>query len=146
MIGLQLARSNKLYAVLHEYEEAGKIYSLTHARRYTRFATKAIRDKVGLLGDGSWSGIKDLIVWEIDNRWTKCSLSLYIGPAAEEDRNKWYEIVKENKSFIVSKKFSSWTPIYRKQIMQEDDDKTVEYFRNVMETFVKQIDDEFSNM
>lgn len=143
---LQLKRSNKLYAVLHRYEEVGKIYILTHAKRYTRFATKVIRDKVGLLGDGSWSGISDLIVWEIDNRWAKCSLSLYIGPSAEEDRNKWYEIVKNNKNFIVGRKTSNWTSIYRIQIIQEDDDKTVEHFRNVMETIVKQIDNEFSNM
>ena len=72
----QMQRTNKMLTLLREYEAKGDITILTHARRYTRFVSANIREKVGLLGDGSWAGINDLIVYEINNRYNNCHLTL----------------------------------------------------------------------
>lgn len=54
----------KQFKFLQEYENENIIYRLTHSERYIRFTSKIIREKVGLLGNEKWAGIKDLIAWE----------------------------------------------------------------------------------
>jgi len=66
------------------------IIPLTGQECYIRFAGAKIRRKVGLNGDGSWSKIKDLIVYEIYNTVDNgVELNLYIGPGKQELRKKW---------------------------------------------------------
>lgn len=121
--------------ILRGYEKDGKIVVLTKARRYTRFASVKIRGVVGLLGDESWSGIKDLVVYEINNRYKDCWLSLYVGPGSQEDRNKWIDWAASNSKFNIGGRGDKWRQIYSIPLFEslENEEQAVDKFKSFME-------------
>ena len=141
----QIQRSNKMREILRDYEKEGKVVVLTKARRYTRFISVKIREVVGLLGDESWSGIKDLIVYEINNRYKDCWLSLYVGPGRQEDRNKWIDWASSNNKFNISGRGDKWRQIYSIPLFEslEYEKNAVDKFKCFMESDFKEIDNIF---
>jgi len=130
-----IERSNKIFDIIKKYEADGLIVSLTRSKIYIRFTSTKIRDRVGLVGDGTWSGIKDLIVWEFENRIDSCKISLYIGPAETEIRNTWYDFTKNNDVFLQGKQKNKWTPIYREYLYNEGD--SIDSFLKRVDSFFK---------
>ena len=130
---------------LRDFEDKGDIAILTHARRYTRFASVNIRKIVGLLGDGSWAGIKDLIVYEINNRYQSCWLTLYVGPGRQEDRNRWIDFVALNTKFDISGRGDRWRQIYSIPLYEvlDDEDLAVDRLKDFMENEFVEIDNIF---
>lgn len=76
---------------------------LTTGNVYQRFTTPIIRSKVGLIGDGSWSGLKDLLAYEIKIvNSGKITLTLIIGPGADKDRRYWLDFgLEQGKPFLI---------------------------------------------
>ncbi len=142
---MQIQRSNKMQEILRGYEKDGKIVVLTKARRYTRFASVKIRGVVGLLGDESWSGIKDLVVYEINNRYKDCWLSLYVGPGSQEDRNKWIDWAASNSKFNIGGRGDKWRQIYSIPLFEslENEEQAVDKFKSFMEGDFTEIDSIF---
>lgn len=83
--------AKKMTVLLMQRQKDDKdIELLTSQNAYIRFAGNKIRSKVGLVGDGTWSKIKDLIVYEIYNTIDSgVQLNLYIGPGDRNVREKW---------------------------------------------------------
>lgn len=140
---MQKEISNYYIACLNEY--CDELTILTKARRYTRFVSKKIRSVVGFLGDGSWSGIKDLIVWEIDNRKTTSTLSLVVGPASTEARTKWLDYCRKIGKFEVGRG-EKWTSIYSVTLLDESISlqESIDKLKVFMDTTFKEIDSLFN--
>ncbi len=83
--------ASKIKALLSTVQKnTDDIEVLTEQNTYIRFAGVKIRSKVGLKGDGTWSKIRDLIVYEIYNTIEDgVELNLYIGPGDRALREKW---------------------------------------------------------
>ncbi len=139
----QQERTNLYIACLNERSD--ELTILTKARRYTRFASNKIRNVVGLLGDGSWSGIQDLIVWEINNRKTTCTLSLLVGPAPAEVRAKWLDYCRKINKFDVGRG-DKWTSVYSITLLDETIslDESIEKLKVFMNTTFIEIDSLFN--
>ena len=131
--------------VIKAMPKEGKVVVLTKARRYTRFASVKIREVVGLLGDESWSGIKDLIVYEINNRYKDCWLSLYVGPGRQEDRNKWIDWASSNNKFNIGGRGDKWRQIYSIPLFEslENEEQAVDKFKSFIESDFTEIDNIF---
>lgn len=141
---IQIMRTADFLKIIKDYEQKGVLEILHSDNRYIRFTTPIMRTKVGLLGDGSWGHIEDLFVYEINNRLDDALISLYIGPALEENREKWVNWAKNNPVFKVTKG-QKWTPIYRVSLFKEDDSEAIEILVSFMNNVVPMIDEQFKN-
>ena len=84
--------AEKIKDVLKEYDN---ITLLPSGSVYIRFAGIKSREKVGLYGDKTWSGIQDLIAYELYNIKEGVGLSLFIGPSENKIlRQKWHDYAK----------------------------------------------------
>ncbi len=138
----QIMRTTDMINLLKEYEAKGTIIIINSTNRYLRFVTPTIRDKVGLLGDGTWSKIEDLFVYEINNSFDNARISLFIGPASDENKNKWIDWAKSNQTFKVLKG-KKWTPIYRITLFKDDDFDLLDKLTYFIENTIPIIDSEF---
>lgn len=77
---------------------------LTQSEKYIRWTNQTIRNKVGNFGDRTWSGIEDLLAYEINvfDR-TKIHLSLYIGPGPQDVRQQWLDFVLRHMPPFITK-------------------------------------------
>lgn len=140
---IQTLRTADMLEVVKGFAEKGVIELLHSDNRYLRFTTEIIKEVVGQLGDGSWRGVGNhLIVYEIKNNVDDATMTLYIGPGADENRNKWVEWARNNSTFKVLKgKF--WTPIYRTTLFRHDDSDALDAISEFIENVVPMIDVEF---
>jgi uncharacterized protein with ParB-like and HNH nuclease domain len=85
--------------ILDDKEKQGLLYMLVSDEKYIRFTGKQMREKVGLLGNGTWSQIQDLIVCEIANTINNgVILTIYIGPSDDKaERKRWYNFATNTK-------------------------------------------------
>ena len=141
----QIVRTADMLALVKEYESKGVVQILHSNNRYIRFTTPIIREKVGMIGDGTWNKINDLVVYEVNDGFDDAVVSLYIGPGAEEDRNKWIEFARSNPIFKVLKG-QKWTPIYRVTLFKEDDSDALEVLAEFIEKSIPMIDEEFKKL
>lgn len=141
----QIVRTADMLALVKEYESKGVVQILHSNNRYIRFTTPIIREKVGMIGDGTWNKINDLVVYEVNDGFDDAVVSLYIGPGAEEDRNKWIEFARSNPIFKVLKG-QKWTPIYRVTLFKEDDSDALEVLADFIEKSIPMIDEEFEKL
>lgn len=139
---IQNERTNLYISILKEY--LNDITILTKSRRYIRFVSNKIRNIVGLVGDGSWSGIQDLIVWEINNGNNSCKLTLYIGPSSLKVKAKWIDYCKKISLFNIGKG-KKWTGIFSMTLFDEMTslDESIETLKVFMNTTFKEIDNLF---
>lgn len=140
----RLERKENIMNALEPYISSGKIIMLKSSNRYIRFTTPSIRNKVGLIGSGKWSGIEDLIVWEIENKMNDARVTLYIGPGSDENKTKWIEFARNNKTFKVLKG-KDWTPIYRKTLFNGDDKNVLDVLKDFFENDLKMINTIFDD-
>ncbi len=131
---VQIQKSNNIFNHLKSIAVNKNIEILTHGKRYIRFVSKKIRDVVGRVGDGCWAGIKDLLVYEVNNTENACVLSLYIGPGSKEDRSKWLAFAKQNPIFNVGRDGNKWTSIYN-LTLQNTFDEDVGYIERLNDFF-----------
>ncbi|MBO5578409.1 MAG: hypothetical protein J5955_04865, partial [Bacilli bacterium] len=116
---------NKTTSLIYDYvKERSDIEIVTSNNRYLRFVSPQIREAVGLIGSGKWSGIKDLIVYEIEvPKEGKPKLTLYIGPGIQDDRQKWNDFaLKQSMLSTVTKDNNvngNWKAIYRVQLSKD---------------------------
>lgn len=136
------ARTTKLLAVVKEYESKGILRVLCCTNKYIRFTTPIIREIVGLIGDGTWSEMRDLIVYEVNNSFDKATLTLFVGPALEENKRKWIDFAESNSMFKVQKG-EKWTPIYRVSLFESDDSQILNNLIDFIENVVPMIDELF---
>lgn len=142
---LRINRINNILEILKKYEENEKIKMLHSSGGYLRFTTPIIRDKVGLLGDGSWSGIQDLIVYEINIGKDKSKLSLFIGPSNSELKNRWVSFAEKNTIFKVLNG-NKWIPIFRMTLFRNNDDtQMIEKLKQFLNETMPLIDGIFQN-
>lgn len=142
---MQIMRASDMLSLVKSYEEKGVIKTLHCRNRYIRFTTPLIREKVGLIGDGTWHGMNDLIVYEINNSPDDATMTLYIGPATEENKSKWVAWAKANPTFKVLKG-QKWTPIYRTTLFKDDDSELLDNLTDFIENTIPMIDEEFKNI
>lgn len=92
VVEVNFSRENIATKMIEYLRNRKDIIMLTQGNVYERWTTPAMREKVGLIGKGNWSGIKDLLAYEIKilDR-TKIHLSIYIGPGEKEDREYWLD-------------------------------------------------------
>lgn len=111
------------------------IILLTTGNAYQRFTTNNIRQTVGLIGNGKWSGLSDLLAYEIKVfDGNKVTLTLIIGPGNNDIRNEWLQFaIKNGEPFKVKGKtvtFGNWKRIYHKTLCIIDKFKNEEDIAN----------------
>ena len=89
--------------------------------------------------------MNDLIVYEINNSPDDATMTLYIGPATEENKSKWVAWAKTNPTFKVLKG-QKWTPIYRTTLFKDDDSELLDNLADFIEKTIPMIDEEFKNI
>lgn len=139
---LQIMRASDMLSLVRSYEEKGVLKVLYCKNRYIRFTTPKIREVVGLIGDGTWHGMDDLIVYEINNSHDDATMTLYVGPGTQENRNKWIEWAKQNPIFKVLKG-QKWTPIFRTTLFKDDDSELLDNLTDFIENTIPMIDEVF---
>ncbi|MBO6261912.1 MAG: GIY-YIG nuclease family protein [Bacilli bacterium] len=137
----------KIASKLIDYlRERNDIIMLTQGNVYERWTTPVMRNKVGLIGSGTWSGIKDLLAYEIKvlDR-TKIHLSIYIGPGKKEDREAWLEFALNHKPPFRIKGITTngqWKRIYYYELC---DVKDYTDESKVVEDTISRLDSWFKN-
>lgn len=121
--GFRDVLASKIHAYLSaKSDETNAFENLVSRNCYIRFAGFKIRNKVGLNGDGSWSKIKDLIVWEIQNRVSDgVEIILYIGPGDASLRQKWLNFAINTSGFNPTyfKLKKGWNAIYKLPLVED---------------------------
>lgn len=86
----------KIKDILDEQEKISKIHILKFSNGSLRFTGVSIRNKVGQKGNGTWDGIRDLVVYEIKNTVSDgVKITLYIGPSDDQaTRLRWHNFAK----------------------------------------------------
>ena len=86
----------KIKDILDEQEKISKIHILKFSNGSLRFTGVCIRNKVGQKGNGTWDGIRDLVVYEIKNTVSDgVKITLYIGPSDDQaTRLRWHNFAK----------------------------------------------------
>ena len=84
--------------ILDAKEKEGLIYNIESSNCYIRFAGLNMRNKVGLHGNGEWTGIEDLVAYEIQNTVKYgVALVIFIGPSNDQSlRLKWHNFAKNS--------------------------------------------------
>lgn len=144
----QLLRNRMFSNVLSNY--SNKISIISNHFSCIYFASNVIRNKVGLFGNGygNWTGIEDLIVYQIAIRGSYSTIALIVGPSDNEKlRRKWLESCKENTDiFKVGKRPAEhWKGIYSSKFYIEGDSiaSACEKLDNFLKTTFDKIDDFF---
>lgn len=149
-------RDNIASRLIDYLRSRNDIIMLTNGNVYERWTTPKMRNKVGLIGDGSWSGIKDLLAYEIKvlDR-TKIHLSIYIGPGKKEDREFWLDFALNHKPPFKVKGTTTngkWKRIYyyelcdtvaytdENKVIEDTIQKLSEWFDNEMPSFEELFD------
>ncbi len=138
------AIASKLIDYLHERRD---IIMLTQGNVYERWTTPAMRKRVGLIGSGTWSGIKDLLAYEIKVlERTKIHLSIYIGPGEKADREEWLQFALNHMPPLKVKGTTSngnWKKIYHYELCD-----TANYVdeKKVIEDTIAKLDYWFENV
>lgn len=149
----------KIKDILDDEEKKLKIHILKSSNSYLRFTGSNIRNKVGQKGNGSWSGIEDLVVYEIKNTVSDgVFLTLFIGPSDDQKiRLKWHNFAKNNPllggRYKVMKK--QWDPMGNNIIFSKPRDTfksdeeylttTLENVLDFFENVFNDIEDLFAN-
>lgn len=148
----------KLKSKLNEFEKKGLIVNFDSKNHYIRFVSSIIRNKVGLKGDGTWSKIQDLIVYEIQNTVDSgANICLYIGPGKQDLRQKWLNFSINSK--ILSPRYlklkDKWNQILNISLVDArdrystDEEYFIEALNNLDKFFITdfiEIDKEFENV
>ena len=84
-------------------------------------------------------------MYEINNRYKDCWLSLYVGPGNQEDRNKWIDWASSNNKFIIGGRGDKWRQIYSIPLFEslENEEQAVDKFKSFMESDFAEIDNIF---
>lgn len=104
-------------AIMEKSEDAGTIIMLPSANSHIRFTSPTVRENVGLGGSGEWSGIKDLIAFEIQNTVSDgVSAVAFVGPSKDQElRLRWHNFAKKTK--VLGGKYrkmkTKWDPIFK---------------------------------
>ena len=117
----------KIREYVEGLERKGLLHMLPSTNSNIRFAGVNARRKAGLSGDGSWAGIKDLIVFEFKNGKTNgVTIELFVGPSGDTPlRKKWHNFARNTKAlggrYGTMKKY--WDPMIRRAVIAEPRDR-----------------------
>lgn len=134
----QQQRTNLYVNCLKKYSSDVEI--LSSARRYTKFTTPTIKKLFGTLGDGTWGGLSDLVLYGIDNHQSFCKLSLLVGPGESQVRSKVLNFFRHNDYFNVGRG-EKWTSVYSIDLLENGiGNESVQKLENFLENIIKEID------
>lgn len=151
--------TSSILDIIEQKEKEGILYALSSDKAHIRFSGKSMRKAVGLLGNGDWSKIKDLVAYEIYNTKDEgVGLIIYIGPSNnQEARKKWHNFSLNTN--LLGGKYktvkSKWDPmneafVFAKSRSEYDSDKnyanvTLSSLNSFFDNIFPLIEDAFEN-
>ncbi|MEE1073085.1 MAG: HNH endonuclease signature motif containing protein [Cellulosilyticum sp.] len=105
-------------------------------KTFIRFSSQRLDNIVGFVGNG-WTQSKRLLLFEIENRESRYTLKLLIGPGKEKTRRLLHDIAKNNTQLYNKghvQLTDTWTTIYSNKFLSKDEvaSMTVEQIETVI--------------
>jgi len=136
-------------------------FILEHSiKTYIRFTTETLSEKIKIQGNGKWSGINKIILFEFENKSDRLSLKLVIGPGEGGNQllsfmKSYKKIFTKNTSDAIEKKPEGTKTVFSMPILSKKTDydlkDTVELMEKIEKKWpeivenIEKIDEVFNN-